>query len=293
VSPLIGLALSAHILLQAAPCEGRPLEVPYGYEGAWADEDQQWISNELQSWFAARGREGCASVPSLPQERLVLVLRSPDVVGLEIRRGAKVIGERTLALDTVPLEGRTYAIAALAEELARSLWERPIRRDWTVGLTGGMRQLYAGPTILGVGISLGWAPITDLTFELAVHAGSIRSVSAPHGQTGGLSIWGELGARYGLLNLGPVTIGPRLGIELGRLLLWGEDTVGLRKEGGAWWSAARGGLFLSLERERWALRLSGSMGRTLSGAIVLDEGQRVMVLDGAVGEVALTIEVRL
>ncbi len=293
MSPLIGLALSAHVLLQAAPCQGRPLEVPYAWEGAWATEEQEWITHELQTWFAARGREGCVRDPALAQEWLALVLRSPERVGLEIRRGGKVVGERALALDAVPVEGRSYAIAALAEELARSLWERPIRRDWTVGARAGLWQLYAGPTLAGGGLGLGWSPVGDLTFELSAQAASIGAAPAPHGRVGGFALFAELGARYGLVALGPVTLGPRLGVELGQLFLWGEDTVGLRKEGGSFWAAARGGLFVSVERERWAVRLGGSMGRVLSGTIVTDDAQRVMVLDGAIGEVVLTAELRL
>ena len=55
---------------------------------------------------------------------------------------------------------------------------------------------------------------------------------------------------------------------------------------------ARGGLFIAFEADRWALRVVGSMGRTLAGAIVLDGTQRVQVFDGAVGELGLVAEVR-
>lgn len=293
MSALIGLVFSAHAVLQAAPCEGRPQEVPYRWEGAWADDDRAWIANELQTWFAAHDREGCAADPALVTEQLVLAWKSDAEVSLQLRRGTSVLGERTVALETLPTEGRTYAIAALAEELARSAWERPVRRDFSIGAAVGVRPLYAGPTLAGGGLALGWSPLGALTLELSLQAASVFSVSAPHGTAGGLSFWGDLGARYGLLAWGPVRVGPRLGVELGRLALWGVDTAGLRREGGAWWVVARGGLFVGVERDRWALRLCGSMGRTLSGAIVRDDGQRVLVLDGAIGEVAVFAEVRL
>lgn len=290
MSPLISLVLWAS--LHAAPCQGGPLEVPFTWEGEWPAEDQAWISNELSTWFASHGREGCEATASAVQERLVLVLRPDASVALEIRKNQRVIGERALALDTVPLEGRTYAIAALAEELARSLWERPIRRIWSVGATGGTRTFFSGAKIFGGGVTVGWSPIEALTFELAFTAAASLTVEAPHGNTGGSALWGELGARYTLFTLGPIALGPRIGFELGQLQLWGVDTAGLRREGTAGWGLARGGVFVAVERDRWALRLTGSMGRTLAGAIVLDGADRVQVFDGAVGEIGFTGEVR-
>ncbi len=123
-------------------------------------------------------------------------------------------------------------------------------------------------------------------------AAGVGAVKAPHGTTGGNAVWVEAGARYALLTFGPIALGPRVGFEVGRLLLWGVDTDGLRRDGSATWALARGGLFVALERDRWALRLAGSLGRTLAGAIVLDGAERVQVFDGAVGELALTVEAR-
>ncbi len=147
---LIVLVLWANSFEGQAPCDGQPLEVPFSYEGAWLPEDQAWISTELLTWFAAHGRAGCAAGPT--GERLVLVLDPGASVALQLRRAEKTVGERTLALDTVPLEGRTYAVAALAEELARSLWERPIRRVFFVGATAGARVFYSGANLIGGGV---------------------------------------------------------------------------------------------------------------------------------------------
>ncbi len=286
----MGLALWANLTLQALPCQGRPLEVPFAYEGAWAAEDQGWISQELLSWFASHGREGCEATSM--QERLVLVLRDDETVSLQLRKNAKVVGERVLALETVPLEGRTYAVAALAEELARSLWERPIRREVSVGAVATTRILYSGSKLVGGGAQLGWSPLESLTFELGVTVASNLAVRSVNGTTGGTAVWAELGVRYALVTVGPLVFGPRVGFDLGRLFLWGVDTAGLRRDGGAWWVLGRGGLFLGFERDRWALRLSGSLGRTLAGAVVLDGADRAQVLDGATGEVSLAVEVR-
>lgn len=286
----MGLALWANLTLQASSCQGRPLEVPFAFEGAWAAEDRGWISQELLSWFASHGREGCEATSM--QQRLVLVLRDDATVSLQLRRNSKVAGERVLAVETVPLEGRTYAVAALAEELARSLWERPIRREVSVGAVGTTRILYSAAKLVGGGLQLGWSPIDSLAFELGVTAASNLSVRSTNGTTGGMAVWAELGMRYALVALGPLVFGPRVGFDLGRLFLWGVDTAGLRRDGAAWWVVGRGGVFLGFEQGRWALRLCGSMGRTLAGTVVLDGADRAQVLDGAVGEVSLAVEVR-
>jgi len=288
VSSLIVLALWANASPAAAPCQGLPLEVPFAFEGAWAGEDEAWISHELLTWFEAHGREGCS--PSGAQERLVL-FRDETTVAVQLRKNARVVGERTVTLEAVPLEGRNYTIAALAEELARSMWERPVRRELAVGAVATSRILFSGAKLFGGGAALGWSPLEGLTFELGVTAAANPAVRATNGNTGGAAVWGELGVRYGV-PLGPFVLGPRLGLDLGRLFLWGVDDVGLRREGGAWWVVGRGGVFLGLERDRWAVRLNASMGRTLAGAIILDAGSRAQVFDGATGELGLVAEVR-
>ncbi len=293
MSSLTGLALWANLLISAAPCQGGPLEVPYAYAGQWPAADSAWLSDELETWFASHGRLGCEPVAGLTQERLVLVSREDGSVALEIQRGRSVILERTLDLAAVPPEGRRYAIAALAEELARARWERPVRRVWSVGASVSSRLLYAGPRLIGAGAALGWAPLEHLALELGLNAAAALPAQALNGTAGGTALWADVGGRYALVAVGPLRLGPRLGVELGRLLLWGVDTSGLRREGGAWWVVARGGLFLGFEAERWAVRLNASIGRTLAGAIVLDGTDRVQVFDGAVGELGLTIDLRL
>ncbi len=288
MSSLIVLALWANASLAAAPCQGQPLEVPFAFEGAWAAEDEQWISQELLTWFEAHGREGCS--PSGSQERLVL-FRDETAVALQLRKNAKVVGERTVTLEAVPLEGRNYTIAALAEELARSMWERPVRRELAVAAVVSSRILFSGVKLFGGGASFGWSPLEGLTFELGLMAAANPWVRAVNGSTGGFAVWADLNVRYGLA-VGPFVFGPRLGFDLGRLFLSGVDDGGFRRDGGAGWVVGRGGVFIGVERDRFGLRLNASMGRTLAGAIVLDGPSRAQVFDGATGELGLAAEVR-
>jgi hypothetical protein len=303
----VNLALTAlSVLLYAAPapCTDAQAELPVAYAGTWDPPVQRWVTDELRSWFSARGRNACLASEDEPHERLILNFRSDNEVGLEIWLGAQLLEERVLLLDRHPLEGRPFAIAALAEELSRSRWglvdvppaptAPEVDRQWAVGAQLDSRFFFTGTTLLGAGASGRWAPLPALWLELGVGGGAVLRANGPDGSIGASAFWLQLGGMYESIHSGAVVLGPRLAIDVGRLMLTASATgTATARNGAAWWVTPSAGLSLSFGGQRGRLALSTSLGVPLLGVEALDGTAALIAFRGPLAQVIVSGELRL
>ena len=188
-----------------------------------------------------------------------------------------------------------YALAAMAEELARAQWfQPPPPVVFFVGAQGAAGSSlapwswaapprWASPVAIG-----GWK-------QQWVEGRCPRWRSRPG--VGGTAAWAGLDLVLELIQLEHLRVGPRVGLELGALFMRAQQPVPgtidsvAESAGTGLWLAPRGGASVSVAFSSWAIHLAGSAGYTVVGTEVREAGAGRVRLHGAVGELVLGAEV--